>query len=78
MYIVWKTAYAEICLTWPEPSLKMAACCWLDPFWQLVIPGLQFLEKAYLGIGAVAIKDVPEGEKQFGNPARKVLELKKK
>jgi len=26
----------------------------------------------------VAIKDVPEGEKQFGNPARKVLELKKK
>ena len=44
--IVWKTAYAEICLTWPEPSLKMAACCWLDPFWQLVIPGLQFLEKA--------------------------------
>lgn len=33
---------------------------------------------AYLGIGAVAIKDVPEGEKQFGNPARKVLEIKKK
>lgn len=33
---------------------------------------------AYLGIGAVAIKDVPEGEKQFGNPARKVLEMKKK
>lgn len=32
----------------------------------------------YLGIGAVAIKDVPEGEKQFGNPARKVLEIKKK
>ena len=35
-------------------------------------------DHAYLGIGAVAIKDVPEGEKQFGNPARKVLELKKK
>ena len=33
---------------------------------------------AYLGIGAVAIKDVPDGEKQFGNPARKVLEMKKK
>lgn len=33
---------------------------------------------AYLGLGAVAIKDVPEGEKQFGNPARKVLEIKKK
>lgn len=33
---------------------------------------------AYLGIGAVAIRDVPEGEKQFGNPARKVLEMKKK
>ena len=33
---------------------------------------------AYLGIGAVAIKDVPEGEKQFGNPARKVLEMKKR
>ena len=29
---------------------------------------------AYLGLGAVAIRDVPEGEKQFGNPARKVLE----
>lgn len=35
-------------------------------------------DHAYLGIGAVAIKDVPEGEKQFGNPARKVLEMKKK
>lgn len=35
-------------------------------------------DQAYLGIGAVAIKDVPEGEKQFGNPARKVLEMKKK
>lgn len=35
-------------------------------------------DHAYLGIGAVAIKDVPEGEKQFGNPARKVLEVKKK
>ena len=35
-------------------------------------------DHAYLGIGAVAIKDVPEGDKQFGNPARKVLELKKK
>lgn len=34
--------------------------------------------EAYLGLGAVAIKDVPEGEKQFGNPARKVLEMKKK
>lgn len=34
-------------------------------------------EGAYLGIGAVAIKDVPDGEKQFGNPARKVLEIKK-
>lgn len=33
---------------------------------------------AYLGIGAVAIRDVPEGEKQFGNPARKVLEIKKR
>lgn len=33
---------------------------------------------AYLGIGAVALRDVPEGEKQFGNPARKVLEMKKK
>lgn len=33
---------------------------------------------AYLGLGAVAIKDVPTGEKQFGNPARKVLEMKKK
>lgn len=32
---------------------------------------------AYLGIGAVAIRDVPDGEKQFGNPARKVLEMKK-
>lgn len=35
-------------------------------------------EGAYLGLGAVAIKDVPKGEKQFGNPARKVLEMKKK
>lgn len=35
-------------------------------------------DHAYLGIGAVAIKDVPDGEKQFGNPARKVLEMKKK
>lgn len=35
-------------------------------------------DQAYLGIGAVAIKDVPDGEKQFGNPARKVLEMKKK
>lgn len=35
-------------------------------------------DHAYLGIGAVAIKDVPEGEKQFGNPARRVLEMKKK
>lgn len=35
-------------------------------------------DHAYLGLGAVAIKDVPEGEKQFGNPARKVLEMKKK
>lgn len=35
-------------------------------------------DHAYLGIGAVAIRDVPEGEKQFGNPARKVLEMKKK
>lgn len=35
-------------------------------------------DHAYLGIGAVAIKDVPEGEKQFGNPARKVPEMKKK
>ena len=35
-------------------------------------------DHAYLGIGAVAIKDVPEGEKQFGNPARKVPEFKKK
>ncbi|MDO4261024.1 MAG: hypothetical protein Q4C82_03005 [Eubacteriales bacterium] len=33
---------------------------------------------AYLGIGAVAIKDVPAGEKQFGNPARRVMEQKKK
>jgi acetyltransferase-like isoleucine patch superfamily enzyme len=33
-------------------------------------------DKAYLGIGAVAIRDVPEGEKQFGNPARRVLEKK--
>lgn len=32
---------------------------------------------AYLGLGAVAIKDVEEGEKQFGNPARRVLEKKK-
>ncbi len=31
----------------------------------------------YLGIGAVAIRDIPEGEKQFGNPARKVMEMKK-
>ena len=35
-------------------------------------------DHAYLGIGAVAIRDVPEGEKQFGNPARKVPEMKKK
>lgn len=35
-------------------------------------------DRAYLGLGAVAIKDVPEGEKQFGNPARKVLEIKKR
>lgn len=35
-------------------------------------------EGAYLGLGAVAIKDVPKEEKQFGNPARKVLEMKKK
>lgn len=35
-------------------------------------------DHAYLGIGAVAIKDVPEDEKQFGNPARKVPEFKKK
>ena len=35
-------------------------------------------DHAYLGLGAVAIKDVPEGEKQFGNPARKVLEMKKR
>lgn len=35
-------------------------------------------DRAYLGIGAVAIRDVPEGEKQFGNPARKVLEMKKR
>lgn len=35
-------------------------------------------DHAYLGLGAVAIKDVPEGEKQFGNPARKVPEMKKK
>jgi UDP-3-O-[3-hydroxymyristoyl] glucosamine N-acyltransferase len=35
-------------------------------------------DQSYLGIGAVAIKDVPAGEKQFGNPARKVLEMKKK
>lgn len=35
-------------------------------------------DHAYLGIGAVAIRDVPEGEKQFGNPARKVLEMKKR
>ena len=95
----------------------------LDPFWQLAIPELQFLEKlrdryagrcgtqlcdqgvqfcrsenqvfpvivtwenmyicaygsdhqpdqrgdhAYLRIGSRTIKDVPEGEKQFGNPA---------
>ena len=34
-------------------------------------------DQAYLGLGAVAIKDVPENEKQFGNPARKVLEKKK-
>lgn len=34
-------------------------------------------DHAYLGIGAVAIREVPEGEKQFGNPARKVLEKKK-
>lgn len=33
---------------------------------------------AYLGLGAVAIKDVPEEEKQFGNPARKVLEIRKR
>lgn len=33
---------------------------------------------AYLGLGAVAIKDVPDGEKQFGNPARRVIETKKK
>ena len=39
---------------------------------------MQVGDHAYLGIGAVAIKDVPEGEKQFGNPARKVLESKKK
>lgn len=35
-------------------------------------------DHAYLGLGAVAIKDVPEGEKQFGNPARKILETKKR
>lgn len=35
-------------------------------------------DQAYLGIGAVAIKDVPDGEKQFGNPARKVPDMKKK
>lgn len=34
-------------------------------------------DEAYLGLGAVAIRDVPKGEKQFGNPARKVLEKKK-
>lgn len=35
-------------------------------------------DHVYLGIGAVAIKDIPDGEKLFGNPARKVLEMKKK
>ena len=35
-------------------------------------------DRAYLGIGAVAIKDVPAEEKQFGNPARKVPDFKKK
>ena len=39
---------------------------------------IQVGDHAYLGLGAVAIKDVPEDEKQFGNPARKVLEIKKK
>ncbi len=33
---------------------------------------------AYVGLGAVAIRDVPEQEKQFGNPARKVMEMKKR
>lgn len=33
-------------------------------------------DHAYVGIGAVAIKDVPDQEKQFGNPARRVLERK--
>lgn len=31
---------------------------------------------SYLGLGAVALKDIPAGEKQFGNPARKILERK--
>ncbi len=33
-------------------------------------------DRAYLGIGATAIRDIPTDEKQFGNPARKVLEKK--
>ena len=41
-------------------------------------PDSQMCIRDSLGIGAVAIKDVPEGEKQFGNPARKVPEFKKK
>ena len=39
---------------------------------------MQVGDHAYLGLGAVAIRDVPEDEEPFGNPARKVLESKKK
>jgi len=35
-------------------------------------------DRAYLGLGAVAIRDIPQDEKQFGNPARRVLEKGKK
>ncbi len=35
-------------------------------------------DHAYLGLGAVAIRDVPQGEKQFGNPARRVPEMKQR
>ena len=44
----------------------------------MVLPGLNIGSDVIIGAGAVVIKDVVNGAKMVGNPAKQVLDFKEK
>ena len=51
-------------------SVIVGKNCWLAPN-SVIREGIQIGDRGFVGLGAVVVKDVPEGDIVVGNPAKK-------